>query len=150
MGIGKWKITIKDFVWLIICLGLIICFLVGMIFQANVKALEIISGASTAVSIVLSIVAILYTLVEGGNSSRINQDSIARLSSIDYQLTQLTEKIKEQQALDQQLKKIISKLDTSLQQIEHSTKKSRNELLGESAAENVNSLLDYIREDIDE
>ena len=92
MHIGKWQITKKDLIWFIICLFLAICVFVGLLIYNDDNAQAVLSSASTAISIVLSIVAILYTMIEGANSSRINQEAISKLNQLDLQLEQISKK----------------------------------------------------------
>lgn len=147
MHIGKWKIEIKDLIWSIICLVLIICFLIGLFIYNKSCASNVLSGASTAVSIVLSIVAILYTMIEGANSSKINQVSIDKLSSIDIQLKDVTEKLAELKDLDRKLRNTIPKVESTVQKIEEQYEE--NEIDSE-VRDNLQALLAYINEDIDD
>ena len=82
MKIGKWEITGKDAAWFIICLILVIVGVSGLLLSGHTGAMDVISGASTLVSIVLSVVAILYTMIEGANSSKVNAETIEKLSDI--------------------------------------------------------------------
>lgn len=150
MQIGKWKITVKDFVWFIICLVLILCIFVGLFICRKQSASAVLSGASTAVSIVLSIVAILYTMIEGANSSRVNQDSINKLASIELQLKQVTEKVTELKDLDKRIRYVVPQLDMAVQRIEQSSSAGDTEAIGEDIKLNMQYLRNYIKEDIDD
>ena len=150
MHIGKWKITIKDLVWAIVCLICILCFLIGLIIYNKASASAVLSGASTAVSIVLSIVAILYTMIEGANSSKINQDSKNKLESIDTKLIDVTDKLSELKELDKKIKYIVPKLDTAVQTIEQSSTGNSQTFIDDEVKKNIDYLLSYINEDIDE
>ena len=147
MHIGKWKIEIKDLVWFIICLVLIICFLIGLFIYNKSCASSVLSEASTAISIVLSIVAILYTMIEGANSSKINQDSINKLSSIDIQLKDVTERLVELKNLDRKLRNTIPKVESTVQRIEEQYKENEIDL---EVRDNLQALLAYVNEDIDD
>ncbi len=147
MNIGRWKITVKDLIWFIVCLVLVICFLVGVLICDKNTASAILSGASTAVSIVLSLVAILYTMIEGAHSSTINQDSINKLNSIDAQIKDVTDKLSELKNLDRILRNTIPKIENTVQQIE---KEYSEKEIDSEVKKNLQLLLAYIDEDIDE
>lgn len=147
MHIGKWKIEIKDLIWFMICLVLVMCFFVGLFIYNKNCASSVLSGASTAISIVLSIVAILYTMIEGAHSSEINQDSINKLSSIDAQLKDVTEKLAELKNLDRKLRNTIPKVESTVQRIEEQYKESEIDL---EVRDNLQALLAYVNEDIDD
>ncbi len=149
MYIGKWKITKKDFIWLIICLLLIICFFIGIFVSKNSDECDVLSGASTAVSIILSIVAIIYTMIEGSNSSKINQDSISKLSNIDNQLKNVSEKLVELKSMDKKIRNIIPKIDSLVKEIENNDEENGNDI-DEDIKEDLDSLLNYIKEDFDQ
>lgn len=147
MHIGKWKIEIKDLIWFMICLVLVMCFFVGLFIYNKNRASSVLSGASTAISIVLSIVAILYTMIEGAHSSEINQDSINKLSSIDAQLKDVTEKLAELKNLDRKLRNTIPKVESTVQRIEEQYKENEIDL---EVRDNLQALLAYVNEDIDD
>ncbi len=149
MHIGKWKITVKDFAWCIFCLILVLCFFVGLFLYNRNAATAVLSGASTAVSIVLSIVAILYTMIEGDHSSQVNKDSQNKLESIDMHLKEVTDKLTELKELDKRIKYVGPKLDTIVQRIEQSSQ-SGDVPIDDDIKRNIEYLLTYINEDIDE
>lgn len=149
MYIGKWKITCKDFVWFIICLTIVLCFCVGIIINSNTCAAEVLSGSSTAVSTVLSIVAILYTMIEGANSAKINQDSENKLKSIDNKLEQVTHDLTELYRIERKVKKIIPKICSTARSIEQISN-DEDEPLIEDVKDDLEFLLRYVKEDIDD
>lgn len=110
MRIGKWRITGKDAVWFIICLILVIVALSGLLLSDHADAMNVISGASTLVSIVLSVVAILYTMIEGANSSKINSATIGKLSDVEKKLLELNEKSVAQANARNEMKDILSEM----------------------------------------
>lgn len=106
--IGKWEITGKDAVWFIVCLILVIIGLGALLLSSHTGAMNVISGASTLVSIVLSVVAILYTMIEGADSSRVNEATIDRLSNIEKKISELNEKSVAQASVRNEMKEILS------------------------------------------
>ncbi len=107
MKIGKWEITGKDAAWFIICLILVIAGISGLLLSGHTGAMDVISGASTLVSIVLSVVAILYTMIEGANSSKVNAETIEKLSDIENKLSELNEKSIAQASARNEMKEIL-------------------------------------------
>jgi len=150
MHIRKWEITTKDLVWFIVCLIMVLCFCVGLFIYNKSGASAVLSGASTAVSIVLSIVAILYTMIEGANSSKVNQDSQNKLNSIELKLKDVTDKLSELKELDRKIKYVVPKLDTTLQKIEQSAPESCKSLVEDGVKKDIEYLMNYINEDIDD
>lgn len=110
MKIGRWTITCKDGIWFIICLLIIISFFSGLLCQQAEGAADVVSGASTVVSIVLSAVAILYTMIEGANSAAINQSTISKLDEIDIHLKEAMDKIEQSKDIGAQIKLVLPDL----------------------------------------
>ncbi len=150
MHIGKWQITKKDLVWFIICLFLALCVFVGLFVYNNDGATAVLSGASTAVSIVLSIVAILYTMIEGANSSKVNQEAISKLNQLDMQLEQISKKTIEMSELKAILNDVIPKVDTVVKNIGTSTGTDDLSMFDDKTKESIEHLRRYIGEDIDD
>lgn len=144
MRIGKWRITVKDLVWFIVCLVLSLCFCVGLLINDYSTASSILSGASTAVSIVLSVVAILFTMIEGANSSRMNQDSRSKLDSINLKLEELTRKDEAFKEKHAKFKEMVPLLGSTYEQLNPKTK-DKSEL-----KKDIEDLMNYINEDIDD
>lgn len=110
MKIGKWTITGKDGIWFTICLLIIISSLSGLLIQQAEGAADVVSGASTVVSIVLSVVAILYTMIEGANSAAINQSTTSKLDEIDIHLKEAMDKIELSKNIEAQIKLVLPDL----------------------------------------
>lgn len=145
MHIGKWKLTTKDYVWFVFCVILVLCFFIGLFIYDKECAYAVLSGASTAVSIVLSVVAILYTMIEGANSSKVNQDTINKLGNIDSKLQDISEKTQILKEFDKELKQIATK---TIETIEKSSKNGI--VIDDDIKDNISKLKIYIDEDIDE
>lgn len=122
MKIGTRTITGKDAVWFIICLGIIIAFLSGEVCRNAEGAADVVSGASTVVSIVLSVVAILYTMIEGSNSSAVNKSTIDKLNEIDVRLAQTIEKTEQSKDIEAQIKQVLPELIAQANTIEIAAK----------------------------
>lgn len=150
MHIGKWQITKKDLVWFIVCLFLTLCAFIGLFIYNNDIATAVLSGASTAISIVLSIVAIIYTMIEGANSSKINQEAISKLNQLDFQLEQISKKTIEMSGLKAILNDVIPKVNTVVKNIETSSGTDDLSMFDDKTKENIEHLRRYIGEDIDD
>lgn len=147
MKIGKWHITVKDFVWAIVLLSILFCLVIGILCYEKDGAAEILSGASTAVSIVLSIVAILYTMIEGANSTKLNQETIGKLDQLDKQIMEISDRTKEVQEKTRILKDIIGRVDFVVEKID---KQSKTSIIDEETRKEIENLKKYINEDIDD
>ena len=150
MHIGNWKIEKKDLIWFIICLFLVLCAFIGLFIYNNKIATAVLSGASTAISIVLSVVAILYTMIEGANSSRINQEAISKLNQLDLQLEQISKRTIEMSELKVILNEVIPKVDTVVKNIGASTGADDLSMFDDKTKESIEHLRRYIGEDIDD
>ena len=150
MHIGKWRITVKDLVWFIVCLVLSLCFCVGLLIYDYSSASDVLSGASTAVSIVLSVIAILFTMIEGSNSSRMNQDTRSKLESINLKLEELTRKQNELKGMDSRIKAIVPTLASAAHKIEQTRNKDSKPIIEDEVKKEIELLMNYINEDIDE
>lgn len=150
MHIGKWQITKKDLIWFIICLFLVLCLFLGLLIYNDANATAVLSGASTAISIVLSIVAILYTMIEGANSSKINQEAISKLNQLDLQLEQISKKTIEMSELKEVLNDIIPEVNSVVKNIETVTGTDDLSMFDDETKKRIEHLRHYIGEDIDD
>ncbi len=150
MHIGKWKIENKDFVWLIVCLIILLCVFIGLIVYKDSKASEVLSGSSTAISIVLSIVAILYTMIEGSNTSRVNEETIAKLNSLDEQLDKISQKNSELQELKSVLDNVVPKVCHVVEKIEEQAKTKGSQAFNDETKKRIDMLKTYVDEDLDD
>lgn len=142
------KIRIRDLVWSCICLILILCFFVGYFVYDSKNASDILSGASTAVSIVLSLVAILYTMIEGASSTNINQETKNQLSNIGRQLKDVNEKLSKLQKLNDHIHVVVPQLDRVVQDIEKTP--NGDNIISDDVKQRIDKLKRYIDEDIDD
>ena len=145
MHIGKWNLTTKDFVWAIFSLVLTLCFLIGLFIYDKACASAVLSGASTAVSIVLSVVAILYTMIEGANSSSINQDTINRLANIDSKLKDISEKTITLKEQEKEFKRV---LNMAIETLEKSSEKGV--VMDDDIKDTMEKMKVYVTESIDD
>lgn len=150
MQIGKWKITVKDCVWFIACLFIIIAFIAGLIIANKKGAADVISGASTVVSIALSLVAILYTMIEGANSNAVNQDTIKSLTEIDTRMGNIVNKLDELKDVESRIKYVLPSLISQAQVIENIPAKEGVPPIDPQVAEQLKYLQNYFVQDANE
>lgn len=146
MKIGKWKITPKDGVWFIICLLLIISFLSGKIIVCAPVAAEVVSGASTVVSIILSVIAILYTMIEGANSFSMNQITISKLAEID---TRVGNAIEQQKKIRELTNLVLEEVTSQTDKLESVTYDKDPITISREAAQQLDNLRKYLADDIE-
>lgn len=89
-------------------------------------------------------------MIEGANSSQVNQDSKNKLESIDMHLKDVTDKLTELRELDRRIKYVGPRLDTIVQKIEQSSQQNANALIDDDIRKNIDFLMSYINEDIDD
>lgn len=150
MQIGKWKITFKDCIWFIVCLIIIIAFIAGLIQTNKEGAADVISGASTVVSIVLSLVAILYTMIEGANSNAVNQDTIKSLTEIDTRMGNIINKLDELKDVESRIKYVLPSLISQAHAIENVPAKEGVPPIDPKVAEQLKYLQNYFVQDASE
>lgn len=97
------KFICRDLIWLAVCVGLCICFVVGILCSKNANSTGILSSVSTVTSIVLSVVAIAYSFVEGTRNSKLNQEMDCKLDKIQKLQEDVNKKIETEQQLLQQI-----------------------------------------------
>ncbi len=146
MRIGKWKITARDLVWFIICLVLLNCFGIGMVVCNQADAFDVLSGTLMAVSIVLSLVAVFYTMIEGANNAQVSQDAINKLADIDARLEETAEKLAELKCLDRKLRGMAPKVERVIRELE-SSKEGDNAMVNDKLREDLQCLLMYVGQD---
>lgn len=64
------RLTTRDYCWLIIVLVLVIIWILTQRYGSEAQLVSYMSFASTLSALILAVIAILYTLVEAGRSSR--------------------------------------------------------------------------------
>lgn len=133
---GNYK---KDLIYILIIATLIICGLIGVFAYFREGAFDIISCVATVVSIVLSVVAIIYTMFEGNNSAKVNQETMNQLQQIKNEIKDLSLKMVELNTKKSELSHVLEQaVDTK-----SDTDRDKAWL----AIENLKS---YLNEDLDE
>lgn len=138
---NKWKFQVKDLVWIIVCLGILICGIIGVIVKSKENAFDILSSASTVASIILSMVAMIYTMVSGYDTNQINKDTQNKLESIENKISEVENKLSEQKTNEQKMREII----TAINKLENENPAN----LPEGLNKLQDSLCSYFDEDIE-
>lgn len=86
---------------------ILICTLIGIIVYNCEGAFEILSNAATVASIVLSVIAMVLTIVSTISASNVNKETIQMLSEIKNGIDELTEKRRDLHEKEQSLKSAI-------------------------------------------
>lgn len=146
MKIGNWKITPKDGVWFVICLLLIISFLSGKIIVSAPVASEVVSGASTVASIILSVIAILYTMIEGANSFSMNQITISKLAAID---TRVDHAIEQQKRIRELTNLVLAEVKSQTDKLQGVADEADPITISREAAQQLDDLRKYLADDIE-
>lgn len=146
MKIGNWKITPKDGVWFVICLLLIISFLSGKIIVSAPVASEVVSGASTVASIILSVIAILYTMIEGANSFSMNQVTISKLAEID---TRVDHAIEQQKRIRELTTLVLEEVKSQTDKLQGVADDANPITISRKAAQQLDDLRKYLADDIE-
>ena len=89
-------------------------------------------------------------MIEGANSSRINQDSINKLQEIDLRLKEVTEKLSEQKDIDKRIRHLIPKLNDVANKMDNISSESKEKLISSDIMKELTYLSTFISEDIEE
>ena len=83
----------RDLFWIIVILLLVIVALCCLIVSGSTNAANILSVVSTGISIVLSIIAIVYTFISGIQSSDINSETKTQIMLLQKEVENLKDSI---------------------------------------------------------
>ncbi len=129
----------KDLIYVLIIAALFVCGLVGIFAYCREGAFDILSCAATVASIVLSVVAMIYTMLEGTNSAKVNQETTNQLQQIKNEIKDLSSKMIE-------LNSKKSELNKALEQAVD----AKSDTDSKKAWLAIESLKSYLSEDLDE
>lgn len=129
----------KDLIYVLIIAAVVVCMLVGVFAYCREGAFDILSCAATIASIVLSVVAIIYTMLEGNNSAKINQDTTNQLQQIKNEIKDLSAKMIELNSKKSELNKVLEEAVDA-----------KSETVDKKAWLAIESLKSYLSEDLDE
>lgn len=129
----------RDIVWICILFVVVICALLGVIIYDKQGAFDIVSCSATVASIVLSIVAVVYSIVEGASSNRVKEETILKLNDLQNEAKKLSERLNELKDFESKLNAAIDKASVS-----------DDEQDAQEALESLKKLQHYLHEDFEE
>lgn len=114
----EWLVK-RDLFWIIVILLLVIIALCCLIVSESTNAANILSVVSTGISIVLSIIAIVYTFISGIQSSDINSETKTQIMLLQKEVENLKDsiekKIKIQNEVDNYIESVSPLINTIAQ-----------------------------------
>lgn len=129
----------RDIAWICILFAVIICALLGVIIYNKQGAFDIVSSSATVASIVLSIVAVVYSMVESASSNRVKDETILKLNDLQNETRKLSQRLNELKGFESKLNVAINK--ASISDDEQDT---------QEALESLKKLQHYLNEDFEE
>ena len=88
-------------------------------------------------------------MIEGANSTQVNQETKSQLSNIDKKLETVTNKLADLKTKKQNIRDAVPILYSALQEIEK-TSTSGGDAINKQIKQNLENLKNYIDEDIDD
>lgn len=110
------RLVKRDFWYMVIIFSMVLIFILTISFATDGNAFQYFSFTSTLTSIVLSVIAIIMTIVSEQKSDNVKtaiDESVKELQNASKEITLFTEQINEQQAKSEA---ILSKMDENLSQ----------------------------------
>lgn len=121
MSANKEKITKRDMVWIIFILVLVILALCLLIISNSKTASSVLSVVSTGISMVLSLVAIIYTFISGIQSSNLNSETQTQIMQLEKQVSSLNDSIRRKIQLQEDMDKYLENVRPFVQEIADTT-----------------------------
>lgn len=117
----KEKVTKRDFGWIIVILLLAIVLLCCLIVSGNPNASNILSVVSTGISIVLSIIAIVYTFISGIQSSDLNSETKTQIMLLQKEVENLKNSIEKKIQIQNEVDSYIESVSPLISKIAQNT-----------------------------
>lgn len=117
----KEKVTKRDFGWIIVILLLAIVLLCCLIVSGNPNTSNILSVVSTGISIVLSIIAIVYTFISGIQSSDLNNETKTQIMLLQKEVENLKNSIEKKIQIQNEIDNYIESVSPLISKIAQST-----------------------------
>lgn len=142
----SFAILFRDLIWVIIILFLVIVALCALLIVDKPNAANILSIVSTGISIVLSIIAIIYTFIAGAQSSNLNTETRMQIVQLENQVKLLNDAIKRKEALQGELVKYTKEVKPFVEEVAQS--KGGSIKVDSNMRERASRLSEIIKEDI--
>lgn len=114
------RMTPRDLVWIIVILFITIIELCALLIVDNANAANILSVVSTGISIVLSVVAIIYTFIAGAESSNLNAQTQTQIMQLENQVKLLNDGIRRKEELQEEITKYTSEVKPLVEEMSQS------------------------------
>lgn len=114
------RVMPRDLIWIIIILLITIIELCALLIVDCANAANILSVVSTGISIVLSVVAIIYTFIAGAESSNLNVETRTQIMQLETQIKLLNDGIKRKKELQEEITKYTSEVKPLVEEMAQS------------------------------
>lgn len=146
--IGSYGVMVRDVIWLLTIVSCSAIVLLSMLIKGSVNALNAISAASTLLSIVLSFIAIIKSMIDSSDATRVNAKTEASLQNLDSKILDLFKELdvhkENEEVLKNNMERAISLLSLLSNAYDENKKREVVERLSdEKAIEEINNLCDY-------
>ena len=115
------KVTKRDLGWVIVILLLAIVLLCCLIVSGSSNASNILSVVSTGISIVLSIIAIVYTFITGIQSSDLNSETKTQIMLLQKEVENLKNTIEKKIQIQNKVDSYIESVSPLISKIAQNT-----------------------------
>lgn len=88
-SIGSYRVMVRDLIWLLVIVSCSAIVFLSMLIKGSVNALNAISAASTLLSIALSFIAIIKSMIDSSDATRVNAKTEASLQNLDSKILDL-------------------------------------------------------------
>ncbi len=140
-------LTNRDLFWIIVILFLVIVLLLCLVISGNANATNILSVVSTGISIVLSIIAIVYTFISGIQSSDINSETKTQIMLLQKEIENLKDSIEKKIQLQNEVGNYIESVSPLINRIAQNTNGSV--VIDETIQKRAQEISEQIRRDFE-
>ena len=131
----------------IVILFLVIVLLLCLVISGNANATNILSVVSTGISIVLSIIAIVYTFISGIQSSDINSETKTQIMLLQKEIENLKDSIEKKIQLQNEVGNYIESVSPLINRIAQNTNGSV--VIDETIQKRAQEISEQIRRDFE-
>lgn len=146
--IGSYGVMVRDISWLLIIAICSAIIFVSMIVRHSTNALNAISAASTLLSIALSFIAIIKSMIDSADATRVNTKTEAILQNIDDEILDVAKGLDVHKENEEVLKNNMEKAIQLLSLLSKANDEEKKQevvaqLSGEKAAEEIRDVCKY-------
>lgn len=140
-------LTKRDLFWIILILFLVIVVLCCLVISGSANATNILSVVSTGISIVLSIIAIVYTFISGIQSSDINSETKTQIMLLQKEVEDLKYSIEKKIQVQNEVGNYIKSVSPLINTIAQNTNGSV--IIDETLQKRAQEISEQIRRDFE-